>query len=105
MALEQGIRAWEDQRHQGEGASVKELIYNRHLLPVAERFASKPAVFDGPYVATYGEHVDRVLRLADGLAGELGVGRGDPFAVRSEEHTSELQSRGNLERRLLLEQH
>ncbi len=60
---------------------MKELIYNRHLLPVAERFASKPAVFDGPYVATYGEHVDRVLRLADGLAGELGVGRGDPFAV------------------------
>src|SRR6266511_3516504 len=81
MALEQGIRAWEDQRHQGEGASVKELIYNRHLLPVAERFASKPGGVEGAYGATYGEHVDRVLRLADGLAGELGVGRGDPFAV------------------------
>jgi len=60
---------------------VKELIYNRHLLPVAERFASKPAVFDGPYVATYSEHAERVLRLADGLRGELGVERGDRFAV------------------------
>ncbi|MBA2326078.1 MAG: long-chain-fatty-acid--CoA ligase [Actinobacteria bacterium] len=60
---------------------MKELIYNRHLLPVAERFASKPAVFDGPYVATYSEHAERVLRLADGLRGELGVERGDRFAV------------------------
>ena len=60
---------------------MKELVYNRHLLPVAERFATKQAVFDGPYVATYGEHVERVLRLADALGGELGVKKTDRFAV------------------------
>jgi long-chain acyl-CoA synthetase len=60
---------------------VKELVYHRQLLATASRLADKPAFFDGPYRATYGEHVDRVLRLADGLRAELGVGRGDRFAV------------------------
>jgi long-chain acyl-CoA synthetase len=60
---------------------VKELIYGRHLLPAAERHAAKPVVFDGEYRATFGEHVDRVLRLGDGLRRELGVARGDRFAV------------------------
>ncbi len=60
---------------------MKELIYGRHLLPVAERYAAKPAVFDGPHRATYGEHLDRVLRLGDGLRRELGVGHEDRFAV------------------------
>src|SRR5680860_78223 len=60
---------------------MKELVYNRHLLPAAERFAAKRAIVDGPYQATYGEHVERVLRLADGLRSELGVERTDPFAV------------------------
>ena len=60
---------------------MKELVFHRQLLPSAERFADKPAFLDPPYQATYGEHVDRVLRLADGLGRELGVGRGDRFAV------------------------
>ncbi len=60
---------------------MKELIYGRHLLPVAERYAAKAAVFDGPYQATYGAHAERVLRLGDGLRRELGVERGDRFAV------------------------
>ena len=60
---------------------MKELIYNRHLLPVAERYTDKEAFFDGPYRATYGQHIDRVLRLADGLRRELGVDRGERFAV------------------------
>jgi long-chain acyl-CoA synthetase len=60
---------------------MKELVYNRHLLPVAERLATKRAVVDGPYEATYGDHVERVLRLADGLGNELGVERADRFAV------------------------
>ena len=60
---------------------MKELVYHRQLLPAAERFADKPGFFDGAYQATYGEHVERVLRLADGLRGELGVSRGDRFAV------------------------
>src|SRR5699024_11536930 len=37
------------------------------------------------------------------LRQELGAGRIDPFALRSEEHTSELQSRFDLVCRLLLE--
>ena len=38
-------------------------------------------MLDGEFTATFAEHRDRVCRLADGMAGELGVGRGDPFAV------------------------
>ena len=60
---------------------MKELVYHRQLLPAADRFADKPAFFDGAYQATYGEHVDRVLRLANGLRGELGVSGGDRFSV------------------------
>jgi long-chain acyl-CoA synthetase len=60
---------------------MKELVYTRHLLPAGERFAARRAIVDGPYEATYGEHVERVLRLGDGLRRELGVERGDRFAV------------------------
>jgi acyl-CoA synthetase (AMP-forming)/AMP-acid ligase II len=38
-------------------------------------------VLDGGFSATYGQHLDRVCRLASGLSNELGVGRGDRFAV------------------------
>jgi long-chain acyl-CoA synthetase len=60
---------------------MKELVYTRHLIPAAERFAGKQAIADGPYEATFGEHMERVFRLADGLGRELGVQRGDRFAV------------------------
>jgi long-chain acyl-CoA synthetase len=60
---------------------MKELVYHRHLLPVGERYADKVAVYDEPFRATYAEHVERVLRLGDALHGELGLGRGDHFAV------------------------
>ena len=59
---------------------MKELVYHRLLLPTVERNADRPAFFDGDYHATFGEHLDRVARLAGGLRG-LGVGRGDRFAV------------------------
>jgi len=60
---------------------MKELIYHRFLLPAVSRFADRPAFFDGTYEATFGEHLDRVLRLADGMRRELGVQRGDRYAV------------------------
>jgi long-chain acyl-CoA synthetase len=60
---------------------MKELVYHRHLLPAAERYADKVAFYDGPFRATYAEHVERVQRLGDALQRELGVGRGDRFAV------------------------
>ena len=59
---------------------MKELVYHRHLLPAANRYADKVGVIDGAYSATYAQHLDRVGRAA-GALGELGVGRGDRFAV------------------------
>src|SRR5438034_109360 len=59
---------------------MKELVYHRHLLPAAERYADKVAVIDGAYSATYAQHLDRVGRIV-GALGELGGGRGDRFAV------------------------
>jgi long-chain acyl-CoA synthetase len=60
---------------------MKDLVYHRSLLPAAEQFSGRTAVLDGDYTATFGEHADRVLRLADGMRGELGIGPGDRFAV------------------------
>jgi long-chain acyl-CoA synthetase len=59
---------------------MKELVYHRHLLPAANRYADKVAVIDGEYSATYAQHLDRIGRVASAL-GDLGVGRGDRFAV------------------------
>ena len=60
---------------------MKELVYHRFLLPTADRLATKTAVLDGDFSATYSQHVERALRLSNGLANELGVGRGERFAV------------------------
>ena len=60
---------------------MKELVYHRHLLPAAERYADKVAFYDGPFQATYAEHVERVQRLGDALHRELGVTPRDRFAV------------------------
>ena len=62
---------------------MKELVYHRHLLPAAERAADRPGYVDAGYAATHGEHVERVLRLASALSGQLGVGRADRYAVMS----------------------
>jgi long-chain acyl-CoA synthetase len=62
---------------------MKELVYHRHLLPAVERFGSKVAFHDTAdgSTATFDDHLDRVLRLGSALTGDLGVGRGDRFAV------------------------
>lgn len=73
---------------------MKELVHHRHLLPVAERYADKVAFYDGAFRATYAEHVERVLRLGDALHGELGLGRGDHFAVTGD--AGYLDARGYL---------
>ncbi|MDQ1356642.1 MAG: hypothetical protein QOG44_1015, partial [Acidimicrobiaceae bacterium] len=62
---------------------MKELVYHRSLIPAANRYADKSAVVDGSYRATYGEHLDRVLRLTNGMGRELGLTKGDRFAVLS----------------------
>ena len=50
---------------------MRELAYHRLLLPTAEQHAAKTATIDGAFTSTYGEHVDRTLRLASALRGEL----------------------------------
>jgi acyl-CoA synthetase (AMP-forming)/AMP-acid ligase II len=60
---------------------VKELVFHRYLLPTTDRLSGKTAVLDGESTFTYGEHLERVCRLAGGLRGELGMAPGDRFAV------------------------
>jgi long-chain acyl-CoA synthetase len=64
-----------------ETLSLKELIYHRHFLPAARKFAKRTAVIDGDYQANFEEHSDRVLRLCGALRSQLGVVPGDRFAV------------------------
>jgi acyl-CoA synthetase (AMP-forming)/AMP-acid ligase II len=59
---------------------MKELIYGRLLLQRAEWHASKVAIIDGAYRATYAQHIDRVARHCAALR-QLGVGKGERFAV------------------------
>ncbi|HEX6394904.1 MAG TPA: long-chain-fatty-acid--CoA ligase [Acidimicrobiales bacterium] len=60
---------------------MKELVYHRYLLPTVERLTSEPASVDGEFVASYEQHLERVNRLADGMRTELGVEKGDRYAV------------------------
>lgn len=62
---------------------MKELIFHRSFLPAMDRWATKVGFHDGDYHATFAEHGDRVLRLADAMHTELGLERGDRFAVMS----------------------
>jgi long-chain acyl-CoA synthetase len=65
---------------------VKELVFPRFLLPRAEALADKVGFVDVTsdglrYEGTFATHVERVSRLTQALGSELGVGRGDRFAV------------------------
>ncbi len=60
---------------------MKELVYHRALLPAANEFADKALSVDGAVRITFAQHVERVCRLSDALRNQLGVGRGDRFAV------------------------
>src|SRR5439155_26591049 len=62
---------------------VKELIFHRLQVPAVERHASATAYIDtGPgKQVTFETHLERVARLASGLRGELGLGRGVRMSV------------------------
>lgn len=65
---------------------MKELVFPRLMLPRAEAHADKVGFVDVTndgtrYEGTFAAHLERVWRLADALGSELGVGRGDRFAV------------------------
>ena len=62
---------------------MKDLIYHRALMASANRYADRTAVIDGTYRTSYGEHLERVLRLSSGMGRELGMSKGDRFAVLS----------------------
>jgi len=60
---------------------MKELSYQRFLLPVVERAPERRAVADGAFCSSYGLHLERSLRLASALESQLGLRTGDRFAV------------------------
>ncbi len=60
---------------------MKELIFHRLFEPALDHLADQESIVSGAYSATFGEHADRAMRLCTALGGELGVGRGDQFAV------------------------
>jgi long-chain acyl-CoA synthetase len=65
---------------------MKELVFPRFLVPRAERHADKVGFVDVTregvrYEGTFGAHLERVCRLSQALAGELGLRRHDRFAV------------------------
>jgi long-chain acyl-CoA synthetase len=64
---------------------VKELIYHRWFASAVEGRPGDLAFVDEAcsYQATVGEHGVRVLRIADGMRRELGIGKGDRFAIMS----------------------
>ena len=51
---------------------MKELVFHRSFLPAMERWGTKVGFHDGDYHATFAEHGDRVLRLADAMRTALG---------------------------------
>lgn len=62
---------------------MKGLVYHRLFLPAVEKFAATTGFYDGEYEATFARHGDRVLRVAGAMLKELGINRGDRFAVMS----------------------
>ena len=62
---------------------MKELVFHRQFFPAIERWPDKVGFHDGDYHATFQQHGDRVLRLADGMRRHLGLSTGDRFAVMS----------------------
>jgi long-chain acyl-CoA synthetase len=60
---------------------MKELTYHRHFFPAMNNFSDNIVVVDGAYQATMQQHGDRVLRLGNAIKTQLGIGKGDRFAV------------------------
>jgi long-chain acyl-CoA synthetase len=62
---------------------MKELVMHRTFFSAIEQHVDKVAFHDADYHATFGQHGDRVLRLADAMRRQLGLASGDRFAVMS----------------------
>ncbi|MDX6197895.1 MAG: hypothetical protein QOJ79_1046 [Actinomycetota bacterium] len=64
---------------------MKELVWHRQLLPSIERRPTAPFLTDAAtgHTTTYGEHGSRVVKLANAMRTELGLTRGERFAILS----------------------
>lgn len=62
---------------------MKELIFHRQFFPALERWPDRVGFHDGSYSATFQQHGNRVLRLANGMRHHLGLQPDDRFAVMS----------------------
>ena len=62
---------------------MKELVFHRSFLPAMERWSTCVGIHDGEHHGTFASHGERVLRLTDAMHTELGLERGDRFAVMS----------------------
>lgn len=60
---------------------MKELVFHRLFIPAIERWPDRVGIIDGEHRATFGQHGERVLRLADAMKHRLGIGPSDRFAV------------------------
>lgn len=75
--------------HASRLRTMKELTFHRWYLPWVERWPDEPGYADlGRPPHTYGEHTERVFRLAAAAASELGVQRGDRVAVMATNSTA-----------------
>ena len=59
----------------------RHLTFHRLWLPAMRSAAGQDAVRCGDRNHTYAEHVERTCRIANALGSELGLGRGDRYAV------------------------
>jgi long-chain acyl-CoA synthetase len=60
---------------------VKELLAQRTLLPAFETYADKMAFHDGDWHGSFAQHADRTLSIADAMKRQLGIEKGDRFAI------------------------
>ena len=86
---------------------MKELVYSRLFLAAVEHHATNECVIDGSYRATFAEHAERVLKLAAAMRDELGIERGDRFAVLAQNghQFMELHNAGYLGAGVITPQH
>jgi acyl-CoA synthetase (AMP-forming)/AMP-acid ligase II len=77
---ESGTWGGESDEHRQE-APVKELVYPYVFGPAMDQYGEAEGIIDGGYRSSWNTHAERVSRLCDALAHQLGVSAVDRFAV------------------------
>ena len=60
---------------------MKELVYPYAFGPAIDQYGQVEGIIDGGYRSSWNTHAERVSRLCDALAHQLGVSPADRFAV------------------------